>query len=507
MRRREQRSELPSPDLKLPPTGGRERLEGLLPLPATARHSSTSADAASRPASASHGSAALSPKVPATGDPACAGRGNRVAARSARSRRSARAGPAVDVRQIAIASTTPTTAIATSAQGRRRPFHVIGRRTVPDGDAERRPRTASPTGADRCTAPTRGCFPGASQERLVASPGVRRSSRAAGVAVAGALLCHCSSDPRGPPPQGGGPALDAGSHPPASAGHDLVYDDALRRVLLVNAGLGGNTEPPSTQPTQLWAWDGSAWRVLDSAGPPIRSLAGVAYDGSRDVLVLHGGSYSVQVPYRDTWEWRADAGWRRIDVPGPGILDHTQMSYDPSRQQAVLFGGQRDLTTFPAEVWTFDGGQWTALSRGWTRQPRPPRHAVPPRAGRRGRVRRLRARSLGPGRHLAVERPLGRDRARPGATHPRANGLRRGSLRAVLVGGGQPTDEPLVLRDAGWEPLGLPGAPPPRYLPGVAYDRARGVLVLFGGGDPSSNALRDDTWELDAVGWRGVDPR
>jgi hypothetical protein len=55
--------------------------------------------------------------------------------------------------------------------------------------------------------------------------------------------------------------------------------------------------------------------------------------------------------------------------------------------------------------------------------------------------------------------------------------------------------------------LGLGGAPPPRYLTGVAFDRARGVLVVFGGGDPSSNALRNDTWELDATGWRRVDPR
>jgi hypothetical protein len=33
------------------------------------------------------------------------------------------------------------------------------------------------------------------------------------------------------------------------------------------------------------------------------------------------------------------------------------------------------------------------------------------------------------------------------------------------------------------------------------------VLVVFGGGDPSNNSLRNDTWELDATGWRRVDPR
>jgi hypothetical protein len=55
-------------------------------------------------------------------------------------------------------------------------------------------------------------------------------------------------------------------------------------------------------------------------------------------------------------------------------------------------------------------------------------------------------------------------------------------------------------------PLGLSGAPPDRYLPGVAFDRARGVLVVFGGGNPANQDLLNDTWELDSAGWRRVDP-
>ena len=43
----------------------------------------------------------------------------------------------------------------------------------------------------------------------------------------------------------------AGDTPPPSAGHDLVYDDALGVVLLVNAGLGGATPPPRDQPSSV----------------------------------------------------------------------------------------------------------------------------------------------------------------------------------------------------------------------------------------------------------------
>jgi len=46
----------------------------------------------------------------------------------------------------------------------------------------------------------------------------------------------------------------AGTGAPPSAGHALVYCDALEAVLLVNAGLGGLTQPPSSEPTRLYAW-------------------------------------------------------------------------------------------------------------------------------------------------------------------------------------------------------------------------------------------------------------
>jgi len=66
--------------------------------------------------------------------------------------------------------------------------------------------------------------------------------------------------------------------------------------------------------------------------------------------------------------------------------------------------------------------------------------------------------------------------------------------------GGLPVAE-LVLarREAGWSPL-----PAARYLPGVAYDVKRDVLVLFGGGDPAGMDLFGDTWELDGTTWRRI---
>jgi hypothetical protein len=336
---------------------------------------------------------------------------------------------------------------------------------------------------------------------------VRLAHAGAVFAAAALLLSGCSGDNTGSPPGDGGPGSDAGERPPPSAGHDLVFHDALGVVLLVNAGLGGTTSPPSTQPGQLWAWNGTRWRLLDSSGPPIRNLGGVAYDAAREVLVIHGGGYSAQLSYGDTWEWRADAGWAHIDVPGPGIRDHTQMTYDTVRRQVLLFGGQRDVVTFPDDTWVWDGGQWSASSTPapggrvhHAMQFDPDAGVVVVFGGSEGGVTD-RGDTWGWNGTSWTEL-LPEQTAR---THARmAFDESRGAL--VLVGGGTASTPTLVREAAGWVPLAVPGGPSPRYLPGVAYDRARGVLVVFGGGDPTSTALFADTWELGPTSWTRRDP-
>jgi hypothetical protein len=96
--------------------------------------------------------------------------------------------------------------------------------------------------------------------------------------------------------------------------------------------------------------------------------------------------------------------------------------------------------------------------------------------------------------------------ARAPRTHARmAYDENRSAL--VLVGGGQPSDETLVAPRRRVAAAGPQRCTPAEVPPGRGLRPGAGVVVVFGGGDPAGNALRDDTWELDAVGWRRVDPR
>jgi hypothetical protein len=79
-------------------------------------------------------------------------------------------------------------------------------------------------------------------------------------------------------------------------------------------------------------------------------------------------------------------------------------------------------------------------------------------------------------------------------------------LNALLVAGGFHLSSLGVItrRDAGWTSLATAAEPSARYLPDVAYDAKRDVLVLFGGGDPAGMTLFADTWEFDGTTRRRV---
>lgn len=323
------------------------------------------------------------------------------------------------------------------------------------------------------------------------------------VAAIAALLALCSAAcssgtrPTGPSE----PSVPSAAGPPASAGHSLVYADHVGMVVLVNAGLGGASPPSASTPTRVWGWTGSEWRLLDSSGPPVRNLAGVAYDRRRQVLVMHGGSYDLGRMYGETWEW--SGGWRQVTASGPGVRDHTQLAYDADRGRAVLFGGGgQDPAVAFGDTWEFDGTSWTRVATDGpaarvhhAMQFDPLAHRVVLFGG------------VIPGGGLASDSwawdgvrwtPLGSIAPR---SHARMAFHRR--LGALVVAGGEPAAGLglLVNRGGTWMSLGTASDPGARVLPDIAYDERRDVLVLFGGAAGGSTLL-DDTWEFDGMAWR-----
>ena len=119
-------------------------------------------------------------------------------------------------------------------------------------------------------------------------------------------------------------------------GHAMVYDTARGEVV----SLGGFIveDGNGTTRSRTWLWNGQSWRRAAADTPPARQLHAMAYDSSRGVVVMFGGSQTGGTNISDTWEWDG-VNWTLRTTMGPTARYFAAMSYDAAREVVVLFGG------------------------------------------------------------------------------------------------------------------------------------------------------------------------
>ncbi|HEY0070710.1 MAG TPA: hypothetical protein VGE04_12155 [Chloroflexia bacterium] len=306
----------------------------------------------------------------------------------------------------------------------------------------------------------------------------------------------------------GGPA------PAARAGHDLVYDDALKLVLLVN---GDDEGQPAGTPSKIWGWDGHEWRVVTSGGPEARSLGAVAYDPVRNVLVMYGGSTQDTV-FADTWEWDGHS-WSKKDVQGPGLIHHASMVYDAERKEMVMYGGNLQATestrsniTFPEDTWTWNGQSWRkAATKGLGARYH---YAIAYDAVRKMALVFGGVSNYGNMNDIWGWNGAAWNEYMPQGSMPSVRSAARMAFdersgKTILFGGlanRTTLDDTWEWDGTRWSRLNVPGArPPARSHHAMAYDRNRGRIVLFGGiNDVNLPPQLTDTWEWDGTSWAKV---
>ena len=178
--------------------------------------------------------------------------------------------------------------------------------------------------------------------------------RALGLIAAALLLVVAACGGPAPSPSGQPSAATPGASP-ASLPTELIlgqtiwayYDPAVERVVLVN----GAQEQGPAKPTELWSWDGSAWELLDAAGPEARAIAAVGRDPERGVVVVQGGISSSGTEFDETLEWDG-TDWTAhpgTDA-GPGSREGAGLAWDPAigadgalRRRVELRTPARDL--------------------------------------------------------------------------------------------------------------------------------------------------------------------
>jgi hypothetical protein len=269
-------------------------------------------------------------------------------------------------------------------------------------------------------------------------------------------------------------AKPIGNWPEPRRHHTMAYDSARGVTVLFGGAQGGN-DGIEHYFEDTWEYDGTAWTDVSPATgtagidwPEARRQHAMVYDSANGVMVLFGGgSDNGSNMYNDVWEWNGTA-WTEITPSGssPVARRGHQMAYDSSRGVVVLFGGQdSDSDTIYNDTWEWDGSTWVQF----TSSPPSKRHAH--------------AMAYDSARGVVVmfggydrNNDLGDTWERNGTTW----------TDVTTVGGTPGTDFPSLRR---WHKM--------------AYDSARGVIVLFAGDEGQGTPL-NDTWELDGHTWREV---
>lgn len=294
--------------------------------------------------------------------------------------------------------------------------------------------------------------------------------------------------------------------------HDMVYDSHPSRQQIIL--FGGLTSAPGPS-GDTWAWSSASqmWTLRSTVGPQPRFNHAMAYDSSRQRVVLFGGHDGSSL-LSDTWEYNpATNTWAQIfPANAPSARVWHRMVYDSARQRVVLFGG---LNGSPLQdTWEWNGTNWTLMATG----PMTPRYLT---GMAYDRVRQVTV--MWSGSNLSgviadtsVWEWNGTTWTQKIVASPTGRASHRMAFDSVhnlvlLFGGfedGAPPPPPNNVwswNGSIWNNHGNATAPPGgRTRHPMVFDDSAGALVVQGG--LMSGTLQSDTWRALLVGMANDDP-
>jgi len=264
-------------------------------------------------------------------------------------------------------------------------------------------------------------------------------------------------------------------------GQGITYDQARKQIVMFGGFLSAG--PSNDAVNTTWLWDGTRWaQPAPAHAPAARTGSALVFDEQRQVVVLFGGQLMSGMTQADVWEWDGVDWTERTPtapaVPPPGRQQHC-MAYDTARGQTVVFGGVSATGTCSDQP-GYEGScndTWEWNGFVWTPGPSVSSTTLPPRT------------SCG----LAYDQK-------------RARTVLYGGFRAASQNGG-PLGDLWEWDGVSWTPK-TTAAPSPglRYQHSLVYDTNRQKVVFLGGivDDLSltyHDVSPDEVWEWDGTAW------
>jgi hypothetical protein len=152
-----------------------------------------------------------------------------------------------------------------------------------------------------------------------------------------------------------------GVSPPARWRHSMAFDPARNVVVLFG---GSSTVQTETILGDTWTFDGTRWTQLNTGGvsPPGRAIGMMGFDANRGGVIVFGGA-SGNTRLGDTWVLEP-GGWRSLSLFGPSARFGASMHWDPVREALVMVGGVTSVGGTDS-IWLLDRNGWVSLLGGF----------------------------------------------------------------------------------------------------------------------------------------------
>ena len=154
--------------------------------------------------------------------------------------------------------------------------------------------------------------------------------------------------------------------PPTRALTSMWYDPTLKKTVIYG-GVGRVTSLDRVvRFSDMWTFDGTGWTELKNVATPGRRYAALTgVDPRNGHVILFGGlrvdgteeeKNEVQVFANDGWVWDG-AKWTQFSSDRtPSARENGGLAYDPSRDEMVLYGGYAG--SYLSDLWMLDDNVW-----------------------------------------------------------------------------------------------------------------------------------------------------
>jgi cysteine-rich repeat protein len=258
--------------------------------------------------------------------------------------------------------------------------------------------------------------------------------------------------------------------PGLGLGAAMSYSPALDALVLTGSS--------PTSASDVWRWDGRAWLEEPAASAADRVFHGSYFDPDLGATMLVSGQVTnaagMITASNQLWSYndRTTQTWTAITSAAPPISQRVggAVAYDSEAEAVWLFGGANP--NFNGELWELAGATWRQVQAV----------AAPPKTVSAG---------------IAYDERRGVTVVFGGTVYDNAvyEWGRSDAYRSQLGVHARPR-----AGDAMWtkhDPIG--SWPVARNGTALAYDRVRGIVLLFGGS--SGSTYFDDTWSWDGTAW------